>query len=398
MKKLLILLVGLLFWLLALTGCKSPLSDMVEIENVFIVNAAAIDSGFKGEKVKLTVISKVLNVEGKEPSRTGGTTSEILSAQGRTVFEAARNLNLYSNRRIFWGHLRYIILNKNAAQKDVMDFLDFFVRGRESRLYARLLVVKGSRAENVLSANISSRESLVDILDGLFRESERLSISRAVTLRESIAKFDSRLTDVCIPSVQLAQNYSQEDSLSKEVIKLDGFAVFKGPRLVDFITGGTARGVNWITGEVKSCPLTVTDSAGKEVSIDIINATSRISAEFKNDLPEVTVIIETSGNLHEQQSNENLFNDTDMSNLGKKLAAKVKDEAEGAVSFAQANGVDILDLGDALYHRYPLQWEKIERNWKTIFPVINIKVAVKARINRSYIIQKPIASVGDSKP
>jgi hypothetical protein len=169
------------------------------------------------------------------------------------------------------------------------------------------------RRQQVIRLGNTANDLIADVLDGLFKESEHLSTTRPVKTREVITKFDYGLSDVYVPAIHLLPETGAGNESSKTPIVLDGFAVFKGTSLAGSIPGSAARGVNWVAGEVRSCMLEVKDSSGQEVMLETVVSDSKITADFKNDVPdEVTIMVSLKSYITEQQSQINIFSNLEI--------------------------------------------------------------------------------------
>jgi spore germination protein KC len=71
-----------------------------------------------------------------------------------------------------------------------------------------------------------------------------------------------------------------EGEMEEYNILLNGFAVFKGDKLVGYATDTTARGANWIRGKVKSGIIVVKDNDGEKISLEIIDSGVDVIPKF----------------------------------------------------------------------------------------------------------------------
>lgn len=389
----------LLILIFSLAGFKNIVSEGSEVEDNFFILAAAIDESTENSgNVRLTVLSRSFEENSAEKSTTNtagssNTKSKTFTAEGSSVLDATRNLSAIADKHIFWSHIRYILISEEVARKDVLDFLDFINRDLEIRFDAHMFVVKGLMAKKIFDEEIENGRFTPDILKGLLTNSIHLSFSRGIKVREILINFENGLTDVTLPILQLEYATDKKENKSKSTLNMNGLAVFKGTSLLDFITDETTlRGVSWITGNVKSGILELKDIHGSGAVFEIIDSQSQIKTSFKNGIPEVTAIIKLSTNLSEQKSNVSLIDKPDIEYLEAEQDKLVKKEAKSAVDFSQVNGVDILGIGDSIYHKNPLKWTNMKESWKTLYPKIKFNIIVESKINRSYLIQQPVES------
>lgn len=92
------------------------------------------------------------------------------------------------------------------------------------------------------------------------------------------------------------------------------------------------------------------------------------------------------------QSQENILNANSLNKLISQQTIIVQQNAQEALDFSQKNGVDIFNIGDAIMHKYPLQWYKIKDNWKEIYKTMKININAQTKINRVYLLEEPIGA------
>jgi spore germination protein KC len=125
-----------------LSGCW----DAEEINELGFVLCVAIDKAGDGYEVTAQI------AKAETYSKTPGGSSNqaanekpfwVVSATGQTIFEAIRNMAAISPRRIFWAHIKVIIIGEDLARSDIHDLLDFFTRNPELRLRTLIAVTQG---------------------------------------------------------------------------------------------------------------------------------------------------------------------------------------------------------------------------------------------------------------
>lgn len=114
---------------LILSGCW----DTTEPERLVYTTGIGID--YKDGKI--VVFLQIVNMSGLAKTEGGSSVPnrvDVGRATGKTIDEAIFNLYHTSDRRIYWGHLSFIIFSENAFKHDLLrpatDFLD---RYRETR-------------------------------------------------------------------------------------------------------------------------------------------------------------------------------------------------------------------------------------------------------------------------
>lgn len=377
-KKIINLLIICSLIIMTFSAC----SARMEIDKLIVVRLVAVDKSEDGDGVELTIGSE------KSSSSSKGEKSQnkqlTLHSEGETLFDASRNFQTFAEKDVFWAHTKFIVLGEAVAREDVLKYLDFFVRDHENRLNSIVTVIRNGQGSDTLK--LQDETPTHKILSSLYENMGHLSISKEILLSEFLEKMDNKYFSAYLPCIQIINDKESNKSL----LSLDGFAVFKENKLIDFITGKVARGLNWINGDVKTGLLVVKDQKGSNISLELIDSAVKIETTMENDEPKITVKIWASANVGELQGQAFTFEKEDISLLDKQLSDIIKDEVESVIKFAQQNNVDILGFGDKIFHQHPVKWEKIKDNWSSIFPNIDVKVKIESRINRTYNIKEPI--------
>ncbi len=382
-----------------LTGCWSRR----EIETLGFVTALGVDRTEEGE-IEITVhIAKPFAVaRGTE----GGVSTEkgfwTVSSTGSTAFEAMRNLLLQSPRRPFYAHNRFILIGEEYARAGVKDILDLFARNGETRRLARVEVIKGSTAKDFM-------QQVEFELERLPSEGEE-GISRSVEVGLSSQPVECTLnsflqwleTEGMEPiAVRLELIPKKPDApinvgeLLREQVRASskhgGAAVFKGDKLVGWLDETEMRGVNWVTGKVKSGILVIDqpNEKGKLVSLEILRAKSKFQPEVKNAQVSVTVKIEAEASLGEIQGTlDPMKYPQAWTEMESQMAEAIKREVMAAISKAKELNSDIFGFGAALNRKQPKEWASLKDRWDLEFQRIDVKLEVEAKLRRMGLVTR----------
>lgn len=132
--------------LLLLPGCW----DRRELEERISVVAIAIDFAEGREDLyKLTVqIPIPLKIAGSS-GQGGGSNADavrVLSVTGKTIADAANNIQERLNQRLFLGHTRVLAISEQVARRGTGEIIDAFRRDPQIRRLLWPIVVKGEAA------------------------------------------------------------------------------------------------------------------------------------------------------------------------------------------------------------------------------------------------------------
>lgn len=374
----------LLVFSLNFCSCKNYKIERKSIDETMLISVVGIDISPEN-KVIVTICPKVVtpsndssNIENK---------SYIINSEGDTIFEAIRNIFTSSDAKPFLGNVEHIIIGEEVAKKDIIKYLDYFSRDHEFRLNMKVFVSRGCSAREILEQASNSNIILSDYLKSLLSNIDSNSISSEVELATLIHKFDNKFLCPYIPCISLgSKNGVNIDQFS---IYLDGYAIFKNSKLIGYLIGNEARGLNWIIEKIKSGVIIVKDLNEENISLEISEASSKIIPQFSKEKLSVLIKIRTSSNVGEITGKEDIFTKDYFSYLEKQQSNIIKSEVEKALAFSRKNNADIFDINGFIFHKHPIKWKKLQNNWDEIFPEVDIQIQVTSLINRSYEIKRP---------
>lgn len=380
------LLLVVIFLISILSGCNLPKGKPVQ--DKMIVTIVGIDK--KDDTYTMTLLTQITTVGGNEGGKEYPNT-KIFSESGKTLFDIARNMHSFTDYDLFFGNLKFIIIGEELARNGIGNSLDFLVRDHEHRLTANVMVSIGTSAKDFIETTDMTSAELTDKLDSLFGSTDAISQTREVTMLDFSKMMDSDSTQIllpCVNKVDKSKKLEARNEVGQLDANLDGYAIFKRDKLVVLAKDKVARGVNWLLNEIKSGIILAKDPKEELVSLEIIDAKLQIEPNF-DDLS-VTFKVKFSTNVGEILGNYDIFNEKDIDILIKQQEQAIKKEITDAMELIKSNKTDVIGIGDAFYHKDPKKWNEIKSDWCDILAQIPYNIEITSRINRSYIIIKPI--------
>ncbi len=390
MKKSLPLYLLCVVLLLTSTGCW----NRRELNTLAVVQALGID---RAENGQISIAAQILRPsEVKKASATEAGAVWVVTSTGDTVFDAIRGASLKTTRKLFFPHNKVIIIGEGAAQAGVMPILDFLERDPEIRKISYILIANG-KAKPILQG-VHEQENIPSLaIEGLIESTVNSSKLPKRNLNDFLGTLDSPTNSSVLPGITLVDKKSNGKSIRE--VTLDQTAIFKKDKLLGWFNGRETRGLLWVLNEVKS-GIIVVNSPGEEnrsVSLEIINAVSKIKPEITDGKLTVTVEVNEEGNLAEQLSAVDLTQPDTFHELELKQAAAIKEEIIAALAKAQDWGVDIFKFGDEFHRKFPQEWSGLEENWEEEFKKLEINVEVVAKLSRVGITNAPLETEDSEK-
>lgn len=389
MKKSLCILYSLILTI-TLSGCVSGITSFKNVDEMVFARVLAIDKSDNNEgNVVVTAAYEVTAGSGASDTSSKKNQFAKISSEGKTVYDTVRSFNSFSGKNVYLGQVDYILLSEEAAKDGLFKYVDFFTRYYEVNLNTDIFIVKGSSAKKILDKASQEEYFISKYLKDLIKDSKYLSISREVKLKDIMRTLNKSHISPSLPYLKLKESL---DGDKRDYIQLDGYAFFDGDKPAGYLTGKEARGFSWITGKITSGIILVKGKKGKDISLEIHSSETKIYPALDDDNTGITVHINMSSNISEQTSPEDIYDEQTLKSLIKQQNQIIRKEVENTFSLAKDKHADVFGIGDIIYHKHPVKWQRIKNNWPRRFAELKINVEVESEIKRTYIIEQPIGS------
>ena len=374
------------------TGCLGSR----EIDDLAMVTAVGLDKGKEPGTIKVTAqIARPGDVRGQTGAPAAGTGQPIwtASAEGKSIFDAIRNLARFSSRRVFWAHNQVIIINEDLARDGIEEIIDFFSRNHELRM--RTWVVVCSEPAHEMVSTKTGLEVIPGVsVDKLFRYSEIVSEAPRTDMRTLQAAYLSQTTHPVLARVasrtrEISTKTNGEFGTNPQV-ELSGAAVFKRDKMVGWLNSAESRGMLWFVETVESTviPLPCENDPQRTTTLELKHNKFTIEPTYQNGKPAFNVQVDARIDLVELGCRSGDQYEL-MQQLEGEVEKHIRDEIEQAVHAAQTRyKVDFLELGKVFQNRYPAEWKQLSKRWDEIFPQADIHVTVNAEINSPVLLHK----------
>lgn len=390
MKRILALVLLHIVVTLLISGCW----NRRELNELAIAVAAGVD--WVDDRYRLTV---QVAIPGQlTAKRSGGSQAPatLYTAEGDTIFEAARRMTQISPRKIYFSHLRMFLIDEAMAREGIAKVLDLLSRDHEFRPDFYLVVTKGATAEETLKIMTSMETIPANKLYESLQISEKTwSPSMAVTLDELINDLVSTgkhpvLTGLVITGNRdlgkTRKNIENIETLSQ--LKYSGLAVFKYDKLVGWLNERDSRNYRLITGHVKSSAgfIPCKDKNEGKIVVETLRTEAKMKGSIVNDRPEMDIKIRLEGNIGAVEcSGLDLSQPSTVRELEAEMEKDIKQSLEAIVEKVQTElKVDIFGFGEALRRSHPKAWKEMKEAWNDrYFPNLETRIHVDYKIRRT---------------
>jgi spore germination protein KC len=357
-----------------------------ELNQLGVVAGTGIDLGKKAGTVQLTVqLFKPTAAQSGGDGGTGGAPQQpfvVESRTGKTVFDAARNFLVESDRHLYWPHNQVIIIGRDQARQGVRPVLDFFVRNNEPRPTMWVLVA-AEKAETVLKAPGELEQVSAPEISKLIQVQPASSKNMMINLQDFISRLLSKTT------APVATLINVDKGGGKPKLYLAGTAVFKADRLVGKLDGRQTRGLLWVLGKVQRGAVVVNAPGGK-ASLEITRSHTKVKPVFSKGRFMMMVSIREEGNLECQMSPEELTKPEMLESLARREATVIRGEISAALAEARKLNADIFGFGEMIHRSHRKEWSKMKDQWDLIFPRLQVEMDIRCVIHSVGLIIPPL--------
>ena len=377
-----------------------------ELTDLALVMALGIDKGPHNQGYQLTYeIVNPGNVATGQMGGGQGSPVAVYKSTGATILEASRKATKKLSRRPYYAHTNVLVINEKVAKEGILNMLDFFERDPVFRSTTQIMIAKGAKAETVVSTlTIMDKLPVYKMVKALEVTEERLGENTRITVDDFISSLVSTgkepfANGIILPGKK-ANGYKMsniQSDMPEVIIALDGLAIFKDGKLVDWIDGKNARAVVWLLKKVKSTAVFISWQ-GKKKAIGTIIRRSKtdIKAKIKNGKPVIYVKVKAEGDIDEADTAVDLTNPDTINKIEDKMGKEIQSEIRSAIKTLQQKKSDIVGFGEYVHRDNPKTWKKLENNWDESFSNLEVNVTAKAFLRRSGHRTKPFSS--DFKP
>ncbi len=389
--------------LLLLTGCW----DRLEIEERAVVLAIAIDvaepeqvgdqSMVKGPESsagsripvphgKTVRVTAQIAVPGRIPLGPGGSSGGgggggssgsssspvwVLDSFGYTIDEAIQSLQQEVADRLFFGHLRVIVMSEEYARRGTGNLSDYLRRNPEVRRLAWLVVSKEQATEYMKTAPQLERVPALYLLSTMDH-----AVQMGKYPMEPIGSFWIKMS-----SLGQDANLPYLEIQDKNNIRLSGLAYFKGEKLAG-VTNTLEIGLFMgISGSEQGGYASYVKIPGSDETamFRVSNRRSKTRVRIANGRPSFEVRVRLEGNMTEasDQGKGNLDRQEDLATIGEELSSRFGERYEKFIAKLQEEQSDIFGFGEYVRAHEPEYWNRhirTKERWEEAFKEADIKV------------------------
>lgn len=365
-------IVMLLLIALLLSGCW----NRRELNDLAIAAGCGIDKADDGYRVSVQVIDP-----GEVSAKTGNGARApvtLYKMDAPTVFEALRKMTTIASRKIYFSHLRILVIGEEVAKEGIGNIMDFFFRDHEIRTDFFIVVAKGPRTAKEALQILTPIEKIPanNLFRSLYSSAEAWAPSTTVTLDQLIWTLISPGIEPVLTGVEvkgdkkIGEARENVEKISNAgFLQYSGLAVFHKDRLIGWLDEDESKGFNFMVNNVNSTGGHFACPGGGKMVAEVIRSQTKMKGKVKNGQPQVDIVTKMEVNVAQVECDVNLTKPDTISELEKGMEKSVKAIMEKAARKAQNKyKVDIFGFGEAVHRADPVAWKTLKKNWNDHFP------------------------------
>lgn len=360
-----------------LTGC-APLDALpyaYEIEDTVLLRTLGVDMATQRlDGVAVTASSGERPAVGDSPGQAG----VVLSAQADTVSAARTMMQSYGKDELFFGDVEQVVVGEGLAQRGLDDLLALMARDPELRLEARLWVVRGGSASDVLFGGEESG-GVDDRLDAMESNADQGAATLPRTAREALVDL-ARSGTTFLPALAQGPSRPGDGAEGDTTVSTAGYALFRDGALCGWAAGEEAHGIHLLLGRADGGLLECAAPDGARVALLLTDVRTGYTPIFRGGaLAGLEVKCKVEARLAEVRGGDALSRE-ELAWLEAETARLCRTRMETALSHSRALEADYLNLRQRAALSAPWRKDELEQDWEEGFPGLAFTVNVQVKV------------------
>lgn len=311
------------------------------------------------------------------PVKQEGVKARLIESDGTTLFDAVRNVKKRFVNKVFFGHMNLLVLSDELVRStDISTLIDFVLRDAECRETMCVAVSREPTAKELLTIYGIGEPMVAYEIQKIIEQDHEVTGSTTNTqIFEIYNLLKGQGTELTLPALH---NTINDEELASEA---DGIAVFKGERLVGYLTPDESKYFLLIINQLNGGVLTCASQEGGPVdtTLEISNNNTKLSFANKGQIS-FNIESETEVYLDESDQPLNALDADAIKDIEMKASQRMMEGICELITRVRTDyNSDIFGFGNLIYRENPKLWEGIADHWYDIFP--NVPVNIKCTVH-----------------
>jgi Ger(x)C family germination protein len=276
------------------------------------------------------------------------------------------------------SHRRVFLVGESRARRGVAEVLDQISRNPQNRLNAIIAIAENSTAEKMIDLSFTLETFGAEVL-------------RELTIRK--ARIPTSLKDFYIASTTPGQQPVAVSFVQQRgKISVSGIAIFKDHKLVGFLKGLEAGALNGLLGgKPRSNVMLRVPGHEGDISIQVSSFKARGKVDFSKGKPVFTFRYKVAGKVMDNGSNIDLSNPQNVDKVNQLFTDKIERTCNSMFACLQHEyKADSAGLGAMIYRKNSGYWERIEKQWPSMYTKQKVICKVETTITNVGSIGAPL--------
>ncbi len=363
---------------LLITGCW----DYHELDNEAVISVFGYDLISPHHAKVSAYLETAPKANSSNNGNDGGMKQpEIIRADGPTIYEAIKNLSIYSPSELtFHHHVISILSEKFVTSHHFGDGLDRITRVGATRRRGQFAVTPG-QASDVLEVKLPLTDDLSEGLLNLMDAAKEQQYSTSVDLNDFLYDMTVIGKEPILPRLLITKS---KISPSKKLIKAYGSGAFRGTRFVGWLNGNETRGVLWLRGK-SGHPILRFPWRDGEIMVQTESIHAKItlsqSIDARKERVPFLVKLKWQGKMVMYSGHRSL-KIKDIPSIEQGVENSIRTVIQQSIRRTQALHTDVIGFGNILYSSQPTVYRQtFLTQWNDhYFPQIQYTMQIKAKI------------------
>lgn len=328
-----------------------------------------------------TLYLQIINLRLMAKSESSGAAGpqvnvEVGHASAKTFDKAIFNLYKSAQRRIFWGHLSYVVFTENVLkQAGVKPTIDMLDRYRETRYRIFMYATEEPLSKVFVTTPILDMSTALSRLSDPKASFHQSSFIRPIDMRELLIALNEPGHEASIPFISISEKNWVTDKGGHDAIKTDGIAITTIDTLKGTITNDHAAGFRWMNKDFVRDGLEVRSKEGPIVDLVIEKLKVKVHPVVKNSDIHFNVQIKAKAVMLV------LVKKVNLASLASESEKQIKKQIMETYSKGLNFDADVYRLSEVLYRKNVKAWKQAEHNGKIPLTKDSIKLNINVKLD-----------------
>lgn len=329
-----------------LTGCETHR----EISDLGMVSAMGI------EKIdnKYLISVQVANIKKSTKMGTDNSSKVTLyKGIGKTSFEAIRDVSNKSSKKLYFPHIKLIILSDEIINENPKQIIDFFTRDNEGNMNAYILVSTKNKPSEILSTITSFEDVPAEyIYNSLLLSKDNYGNTNVLTFEDYVnylikAGIDPTFTKISLTNNKKIKNNTEilNEIELPTYIKLGNILVFNNKKLTE-LNEEESMVLNLLKNNSSNSTISLKCDNNKYYTLELANSSSKIDFNSKKD--EISINLNLTYNISEYNCSENLLDNQNLNNIKDNISNKIKYNVNSLIKKQIEYKSDFIGFGEII--------------------------------------------------